>query len=227
MWRHAIAILAAVALTLVFFEFWGEFGSAMGTALKVSAETAASKPMPMTVISADPGCAKGQACPNPAYRQCRARQAGSRTMSGALGRFDGNVHILPVRIYYEDTDLSGVVYHANYLRFMERGRSEYFRCAGIERLAMLEDDEPTAWTLRKVAIEYFRPARVDDLIEVHTTCTDLTGARMTADQKIYAAGELLMQGTVQACIITLAGRPRRIPQEVRTKLSPFVVKTGV
>ena len=79
------------------------------------------------------------------------------------------MHILPIRVYYEDTDLSGVVYHANYLRFMERGRSEFFRCAGI-RLAMLDDAEPTAWTLRRAKLEYFRPARLDDPIEVHTTC---------------------------------------------------------
>ena len=146
--------------------------------------------------------------------------------AGQFGRFEGKVHILPLRIYYEDTDLSGVVYHANYLRFMERGRSEYFRCAGIARLAMLEEDEPTAWTLRKVNLEYFRPARVDDLIEVHTRCTALSGARMAADQKIYAAGELLVHGAVEACIITLDGRPRRIPQEMRAKLAPLVIETG-
>jgi len=143
-----------------------------------------------------------------------------------LGRFEGKVHILPLRVYYEDTDLSGVVYHANYLRFMERGRSEYFRCAGITRMAMLEDSEPTAWTLRKASLEYFRPARVDDLIEVHTICPQLTGARMLADQKIYASGNLLVHGSVEACIITLSGRPRRIPQELRDKLAPFLVETG-
>lgn len=142
-----------------------------------------------------------------------------------FGRFEGKVHILPLRIYYEDTDLSGVVYHANYLRFMERGRSEFFRCAGITRLAMLEDEEPTAWTLRKASLEYFRPARVDDLIEVRTVATVLTGARMNADQKIYCGDTLLVHGQVEACVITLAGRPRRIPQEMRDKLSPLLLQT--
>ena len=146
---------------------------------------------------------------------------------GGFGRFEGKTHILPLRVYYEDTDLSGVVYHANYLRFMERGRSEYFRGAGIEKLAMLDDDEPTAWTLRKVTLDYFRPARVDDLIEVHTRCTGLSGARMVADQRIYAAGELLVHGAVEACIITLKGRPRRIPEEMRAKLTPLLCETGV
>lgn len=138
------------------------------------------------------------------------------------GRFEGSVHVLPIRIYYEDTDLSGVVYHANYLRFMERGRSEFFRCAGIARLAMMDATEPAAWTLRKAALEFFRPARVDDLIEVHTRATALTGARMAADQKIYRENELLTHGRVEACVMTLAGKPRRIPGEVRAKLAPLV-----
>jgi acyl-CoA thioester hydrolase len=146
--------------------------------------------------------------------------------SDGFGRFEGKVHILPLRIYYEDTDLSGVVYHANYLRYMERGRSEYFRCAGITRLAMLDAAEPTAWTLRKATLEYVRPARVDDLIEVHTICTALTGARMEADQTIYCGGALLTRGRVEACIVTLSGKPRRIPEDMRKKLSPLVVETG-
>lgn len=142
-------------------------------------------------------------------------------MNDALGRFEGKMHILPIRIYYEDTDLSGVVYHANYLRYMERGRTEFFRAVGI-KLAGLEDAEPTAWTLRKVQLEYFRPARLEDQLEVRTTCASLSGARMVADQKIYANDVLLTHGTVEACIITLSGKPRRIPQEVRDKLAPFL-----
>jgi acyl-CoA thioester hydrolase len=149
----------------------------------------------------------------------------SDTVSG-FGRFEGKVHILPLRIYYEDTDLSGVVYHANYLRYMERGRSEYFRCAGITRLAMLDAAEPTAWTLRKATLEFFRPARVDDLIEVHTICTALTGARMEASQTIYCGGALLTRGQVEACIIALTGKPRRIPEEMRKKLAPLLVETS-
>ena len=143
-------------------------------------------------------------------------------MSEGAGSFHGKTHVLPIRVYYEDTDLSGVVYHANYLRFMERGRSEYFRCAGIVRLAQLEDPEPTAWTLRKASLEYHRPARLDDLIEVHTRCTALTGARMNANQSIHCGGKLLVLGQVEACIITLSGKPRRIPEDVRAKLGPLV-----
>ena len=142
-----------------------------------------------------------------------------------FGGFEGRVHILPIRIYYEDTDLSGIVYHANYLRFMERGRSEFFRCAGISRLAALDEPEPWAWTLRKVEIEYLKPARVDDLITVHTAAVSLTGARMQADQKIYCGERLLTRGTVEACIIALSGRPRRIPSDMREKLVPLLAQT--
>src|ERR1700693_3262933 len=74
-----------------------------------------------------------------------------------LGRFDGKVCVLAIRIYYEDTDLSGVVYHANYLRYMERGRTEFFRLAGVPKMAMLEDAEPTAWTLRNVSLDFLKP----------------------------------------------------------------------
>ncbi len=143
-----------------------------------------------------------------------------------FGAFHGKVHVLPIRIYYEDTDLSGIVYHANYLRYMERGRTEFFRAAGVKSLAKLEGPDAFAWTLRKVAIDYLRPARLNDLIEVHTKAAALTGVRMTAEQDIFCNGQQLTRGMVEACIITLTGKPLRIPQETRDKLSPFLFETG-
>ncbi len=139
------------------------------------------------------------------------------------GRFEDKIHILPVRVYYEDTDVSGVVYHANYLRYMERGRSEFFRAAGITKLAQLEQPEPTAWALRKASIEYHRPARLDDLIEVHTRCIGISGARLSAEQKCFANGALLTEAQVEACIITLTGKPRRIPEDMRQKIAAFLM----
>ena len=148
------------------------------------------------------------------------------TEPAGLGRFEGKVHILPIRIYYEDTDLSGVVYHANYLRYMERGRTEFFRLAGVTKMAMLEDAEPTAWTLRSASLDFFKPARLEDPVEVHTSCPLLSGARMHADQKIYSRGTLLAHGKVEACIMTLSGKPRRIPAAVRAKLLPYLLETS-
>ena len=146
------------------------------------------------------------------------------TISG-LGHFDGKVHVLPLRVYYEDTDLSGVVYHANYLRYMERARTEFFRLAGVTKMADLDSDEPTAWAIRNVRASYLRPARVDDALTVRTTLTAISGARIEAVQEIYAADNLLMDGWVEACIITLTGRPRRLPLPLRDLLTPFLVET--
>jgi len=146
------------------------------------------------------------------------------TISG-LGHFEGKTHILPLRVYYEDTDLSGVVYHANYLRYMERARTEFFRLAGVTKMADLESDEPTAWAIREVRASYHRPARVDDALSVRTELVAISGARIEAVQKIYAGGVLLVEGRIQACIITLTGKPRRLPASLRDLLTPFLVET--
>ena len=138
------------------------------------------------------------------------------------GVFDGKTHVLPISIYYEDTDLSGMVYHANYLRYMERGRTEFFRLAGISR-ANLDAEEPTAWTIRRIAIEYFRPARLDDQIAVHSVLTEVSGARLKVLQRIRHGETLLVEGRIEACITTLTGKPRRLPKNVFETLAPFCV----
>jgi acyl-CoA thioester hydrolase len=147
--------------------------------------------------------------------------AGNRMLKG-LGYLEGRIHVLPISIYYEDTDLSGVVYHANYLRFMERGRTEFFRFVGISKMAGLEEDEPTAWAIRSIQVDYLRPARLDDQIEVRSRLTGLSGARMKAVQLVTCGQTLLVQGRIEACITTLTGKPRRLPQNVQDALAPFV-----
>ncbi len=147
----------------------------------------------------------------------------SEAVLNGLGHFDGKIHILPLRIYYEDTDLSGVVYHANYLRYMERGRTEFFRLAGISKMAGLEHEEPFAWAIRNVAVEFLRPARLDDQLEVRTQLTGISGARLLAVQSLWCGKTQLTDGRIEACIITLTGKPRRIPQAVRDILTPFLV----
>src|SRR6201995_1892907 len=111
-----------------------------------------------------------------------------------LGTFEGRDHLLPFSIYYEDTDLSGFVYHANYLRYMERGRTEFFRLAGISKMAGLDEEEPTAWTLRSIHVDFFRPARLDDIIHVRSRLIGLSGARMQALQRITLGEILLVEG---------------------------------
>jgi acyl-CoA thioester hydrolase len=145
-------------------------------------------------------------------------------MTRALGHFEGKTHILPLSVYYEDTDLSGFVYHANYLRFMERGRTECLRSAGA-MLAALEAPEPTAWAILSADVRFRRPARLDDVVAVHTRLLSISGARMTVAQQIRRDGVTLVEGRIEACIITLSGRPRRVPQQVRERLTPFLYDT--
>jgi acyl-CoA thioester hydrolase len=142
--------------------------------------------------------------------------------TASMGRFDGKMHILPVRVYYEDTDVSGIVYHANYLRFMERGRSEFLRLAGIHHMVMLANEEPIAWTIRRLEIEYAKPARLDDNLEIHTRYRTMSGARLTGEQWVKRDGIDLVTAKVEAAIITMTGKPRRIPEDVRARLAGYV-----
>ena len=142
--------------------------------------------------------------------------------TASMGRFDGKAHILPVRVYYEDTDVSGIVYHANYLRYMERGRSEFLRLAGIHHMVMLANAEPIAWTIRRMEIDYAKAARLDDNLEVHTRYRTMSGARLTGEQWVKRDGVDLVTAKVEAAIITMTGKPRRIPEDVRAKLQGFL-----
>ena len=101
------------------------------------------------------------------------------------GRFDGRIHRLGIRIYYEDTDFSGVVYHANYLRFAERGRSDFLRLAGIGHRELMEADRPLAFAIHKMELSFLVPARIDDVLEVATVYRAARGARIEAEQVIY------------------------------------------
>jgi acyl-CoA thioester hydrolase len=138
------------------------------------------------------------------------------------GWFEGTTHVLPVRVYYEDTDTSGIVYHANYLRYCERGRSDFIRLAGVRHLVMMQGAEPLVWTLRRIALEYMRPAKVDDLLHVRTRYTLLAGARMNGEQEILRGADLLCTAKIEAATMTMDGRPRRVPADIVAKMTPFL-----
>jgi acyl-CoA thioester hydrolase len=138
------------------------------------------------------------------------------------GRIEGHTHVFPVRVYYEDTDFSGVVYHANYLRFMERGRSEFLRLADAGHQGMLEGTEPLVWAVRRLNVEFLKPARMDDALTVRTDVVALAGARMQLDQAVLRGTTALVKAVVEVCIITLDGRPRRVPDSTRRKLEFFL-----
>lgn len=126
---------------------------------------------------------------------------------------------LPIRIYYEDTDFSGVVYHAAYLKFFERGRTEALRSCGVHHSEMLEREEPLAFAVRKMTTEWIAPARIDDLLEVRTVFAAFRGARMFLDQEIWRGETLLACAGVEAACMSLEGRPRRLPKDIAGRLS--------
>lgn len=138
------------------------------------------------------------------------------------GAFDGREHVLPVRVYYEDTDFTGVVYHASYLRFFERGRTEFLRAAGVEHAALLELPEPCAFALTRIAVDFRRAARVDDALEVRTKYHSVRGVRIAAAQRILRAGALISEAEVEVVCIRLDGRPRRPPPELSERLASFL-----
>ena len=123
-----------------------------------------------------------------------------------------------VRVYYEDTDFSGVVYHARYLHFFERGRTEALRSCGISHTELLARPEPLAFAVRKMTTEWVAPARIDDLLEVVTRFAEVKGARMRVNQEIRRAGALIARADVEAACMNLDGRPRRLPAEIAARL---------
>ncbi len=130
---------------------------------------------------------------------------------------DQHLLSLPIRIYYEDTDFSGVVYHASYLKFFERGRTESLRHFGVTHTELLARDEPLAFAIRKMTTEWISPARIDDLIDVRTRFAAVKGARMLIDQEIWREEILIARAEVEAVCMSLAGRARRLPVDVTAK----------
>ena len=126
---------------------------------------------------------------------------------------DGHRHA--VRVYYADTDFSGVVYHARYLEFFERGRSDYLRLAGVHHteLADGKHGEKLVWVVRRMEIDFKGSARIDDILDIHTTTQDVSGARIFMAQTISRDGQVLVEAKVEAAIVSESGRPRRFPRE--------------
>lgn len=142
------------------------------------------------------------------------------------GRIDGVTHILPVRVYYEDTDFSGIVYHANYLRFAERGRSDFLRLIGISHAALFMGEERLAFAVHRMEIDFLKPARIDDALEVHTRFLDLGKVRLIAEQTIRRAvkdaePEIIWKAQVHIVCLDGEGRPRRVPAEVYGLLAAY------
>ena len=137
-------------------------------------------------------------------------------MSGAADH--GVSHSLPLRVYYEDTDAAGMVYHANYLKFAERGRSEMLRSMGFPHRKLAAEDG-VGFAVRRCAVEYLAPARLEDALVVDTALIELGAATLSLRQQVRRDGELLADLEVLVACIGRDGRPRRVPAALRAALA--------
>jgi len=135
------------------------------------------------------------------------------------GTWSGCAHRLPVRVYYEDTDFTGVVYYANYLKFLERGRTDALRSAGVSHGDLLQREPPLGFAVRKITVDYLIPARIDDALTVETVFRRAAGARLVIGQRILRADDVLVTADVEAACIALDGRPKRLPGAVVEAIS--------
>ena len=132
----------------------------------------------------------------------------------------GRAHVLPIRVYFEDTDFSGLVYHGSYVRWCERGRSDFLRSLGNDHRALLQGaaGEPAAFVVRRMALEFLKPARIDDILEVTTRVRATTAATLTLDQRISRGDLLLFTAEVMVVLMSAAGKPLRLSAHLRDAL---------
>ena len=140
----------------------------------------------------------------------------------SAGRFEGREHRLPIRVYYEDTDFTGVVYHANYVRYLERGRSDALRLMGVGHAELLDGDQPTAFVVSELRLRYLKPARIDDELVVRTRYRAVRGPRLLIDQEVTRGEDVLCRAEVEAVCIHMDGRPRRPTALLRERIGPWL-----
>ncbi len=128
------------------------------------------------------------------------------------------MHTFTLRVYYEDTDLAGIVYYANYLKFIERARSEWVRGLGIDQ-AKLRTEQGLVFAVRRVEADYLRPALFDDVLTVQTALADDSGARLVLDQAVLRGEQTLFKARVTLACLTAAGTPTRFPTALRAALT--------
>jgi acyl-CoA thioester hydrolase len=154
------------------------------------------------------------------------RLPGSREAMHAGDAFANGVHVFAVRVYYEDTDAGGVVYHANYLQFAERARTEMLRCIGLQQSRLLAD-EGIAFVVRRCIVDFLAPARLDDHLLVATRLKDLRGASLDLEQTVSRDDLALARLQVRVACMAIDGRPKRLPRRVRAAFDEFTRTLGI
>jgi acyl-CoA thioester hydrolase len=134
---------------------------------------------------------------------------------------NGRRHILPIRVYFEDTDFSGLVYHGSYVRWCERGRSDFLRLLGSDHGALITGEgghEPASFVVRRMRLDFLKPARIDDVLEVTTRVKDIGPATLTLEQRISRRGIELLCAEVMVVLLSASGKPLRLSQALRAAL---------
>ena len=167
-----------------------------------------------------------QPCAVSAVQRRRQQQRRRRVSNwpDLAGRIEGDTHVLPVRVYFEDTDFTGLVYHANFLKFCERGRSDFIRLLGIDHRSLENPKagEPAVFVVRRIEVDYLKPARIDEVLEVVTRCADIGGATLKLVQEVRREGAVLVRLAVSVVLVSRTGKPQRLGQLVRGALQRFV-----
>ena len=135
---------------------------------------------------------------------------------------DGRRHVLGLRVYFEDTDFSGLVYHASYVRWCERGRSDFLRLLGNDHRGLIAGAggrEPAAFVVRRMGLEFLKPARIDEVLEVETRAKALTAATLVLAQSISRAGERLFEAEVTVVLVSQSGRVLRLAPALRAAMT--------
>jgi acyl-CoA thioester hydrolase len=149
----------------------------------------------------------------------RFDRGNSGALSRKVERTAPMTHTHPIRVYYEDTDLAGIVYYANYLRFIERARTEWVRGLGIDQVALKA--QGIVFAVRRLEADYLAPARFDDELVVRTDVRSMTGARIMLGQDVWRGDQQLFAGVVTLVALTDGGAPARLPQVLRMRLGPM------
>ncbi len=150
-------------------------------------------------------------CPNPAATW--PQRANSLMVQTYLA------HSFDIRVYYEDTDAGGIVYHGSHVRFLERGRTEFLRSIGLDQSVLMSADrgKPLLFVVRRMELDYIKPARLDDLLTVTTELKELGGARLVLEQRLMRDIDMILTGRVTVAAISSDGRPMRIPSDIRKR----------
>ncbi len=146
--------------------------------------------------------------------------AGRLSEDGEGGDDARKVHRLPIRVYFEDTDAGGVAYHASYVRWCERGRTDLLRLLGTDARRMIDGSDsqvPAAFVVRRMTFDFQRPAKMDDVLEVETRVGELGAASVTLHQSVVCEGQVLCEADVLVILVSMAGKPLRISDRVRAE----------